>query len=84
MNMSMLGLMYGYAPERNRTVYMGTLYAVNGVAGFAGALLGATALGILGMHGTFALSAVLLVFAAALSAFLFRRRTEADSRTVLE
>lgn len=74
MNMSMLGLMYGYAPERNRTVYMGTLYAVNGVAGFAGALLGAAVLGLFGMQGTFAVSAGLLLGAAALSTILFRNR----------
>ncbi len=88
MNMSLLNLQYGYAPESNRTVYMGTLSAVNGVAGFGGSLAGAAVLRALGgfsatlplvgigigaMQAVFLLSAVLLAAAAGASALLFRR-----------
>jgi len=79
MNISLLNLQYGYAPERNRTVYMGTLSAVNGVAGFTGALFGAAVLSALGDGGirwVFLLSAGLLVVAAGASALFFGKGTE--------
>jgi len=80
MNISLLNLQYDYAPERNRTVYIGTLTAVNGVAGFAGALFGAAVLRAIGDGGirwVFLLSAVLLVAAAGASALFFKKGTEA-------